>query len=334
MEQLKAYIQETLGDSITFSSINSKELTSTLPFYMGEMYTFYKISLFNEPLILLKPIEEDEVSIKQMSKHQELIQEKLNCKSALVLNEIEAFQRKRLIDKRIQFIVPGKQLFLPFFLLDLNEKFYAKRQKKDKISPSAQVMVLWYLLDKTQKFCFEQHNQRDLAKHFSYSTMGISKAVEELIQHGLCEPIEQGKDKMISFIADRRELWLQAEPLLSNPILKVVYVDRLPEEISYIQANYTALSEYSDMNPSRQRSIAIDKTIFYGLEKSGKLDHANDREGEFRIEVWKYNPALFTELLQTDNFAVDPISLYLSMKDDSQDERTDTALEHLLNYVW
>ena len=334
MEQLKAYIQETLGDSITFLPINSKELTSSLPFYMGEMYTFYKIILFNEPLILLKPIKEDEVSIMQMSKHQELIQEKLNCKSALVLNEIEAFQRKRLIDKRIQFIVPGKQLFLPFFLLDLNEKFYTKRQKKDKISPSAQVMVLWYLLDKTQKFPFEQHNQRDLAKHFSYSTMGISKAVEELIQHGLCVPIEHGKDKMISFNADRRELWFQEVPLLSNPILKVVYVDQLPDVISHIQSNYSALSEYSDMNPNRQRSVAIDKTIFYGLEKSGKLDNVNDREGEYRIEVWKYNPTLFTELLTTDDFAVDPISLYLSMKEDNHDERTDTALEHLLNNIW
>ena len=164
--------------------------------------------------------------------------------------------------------------------------------------------------------------------------MGISKAVEELIQHGLCEPIEHGKDKMISFIADRRELWSQAEPLLSNPVLKVVYVDSLPEAIGYIQANYTALSEYSDMNPSRQRSIAIDKTIFYGLEKSGKLVNTNDREGEYRIEVWKYNPALFTELLPTDDFTVDPISLYLSLKDESQDERTESALEHLLNYIW
>lgn len=334
MEQLKTYIQEVLGESITFSPINSKELTSILPFYMGEMYTFYKIKLFNQNLILLKPIDEDEISILQISKHQELIQEKLNCKSALVFNEIESFQRKRLIDKRIQFIVPGKQIYLPFFLLDLNEKFYAKRQKKDKISPSAQVMVLWRLLDKKQKFRFEQNNQRDMAEHFSYSTMGISKAVDELIQHGLCEPIERGKDKMISFIYDRRELWLRAEALLSNPILKVVYADKLPENIGYIKSNYSALSEYSEMNPSRQKSIAIDKTIFYGLEKSGNLQNINDREGKYRLEVWKYYPALFTELLPTDDFAVDPISLYLSMKDESQDERTDYALEHLLNYIW
>jgi hypothetical protein len=164
--------------------------------------------------------------------------------------------------------------------------------------------------------------------------MGISKAVEELIQHGLCVPIEHGKDKMISFNADRRELWFQVEPLLSNPILKVVYVDQLPDVISHIQSNYSALSEYSDMNPNRQRSVVIDKTIFYGLEKSGKLDNVNDREGEYRIEVWKYNPTLFTELLTTDDFTVDPISLYLSMKEDNHDERTDTALEHLLNYIW
>ena len=47
------------------------------------------------------------------------------------------------------------------------------------------------------------------------------------------------------------------------------------------------------------------------------------------IEVWRYPPALFAE-----DGIVDPLSLYLSLKED-RDERTETALEEMMEkFKW
>lgn len=333
MERLKEYIEEVFGGSISLLHVQSNELGSLLPYYMLEMYSFYKIEMLNQTLLLFQPRQDDEISILQLSKHQELIEDKLHCKSAVILNEIESFQRKRLIEKRVQFIIPEKQIYLPFWLIDLNEKFGKKRQKKENLSPSAQVLIIWYLLDKNDRFDFMHRSLKDIGVQFGYSAMTISKAVEELHAHRLCDITEMGKEKYIRFMYNKQELWHQVQPLLVNPILKTVYIDEIPNSFHGVHAGFTALGEYTEMNPSRQVNFAIDKTIYYGLEKSGQLKNLNAREGNYCLEVWKYDPTKFSEIIHTDEFAVDPISLYLSLKD-NKDERTEYALENLINHLW
>lgn len=333
MEKAKQYIEEILGESITILSVKPKEIGSVLPFYMTEMYSFCKLQMKHNSLLIFEPKHKDDFSILRLSKHQELIEEKLHCKSAVVLQEIESFQRKRLIEKRVQFIVPNKQIFLPFWLIDLKEGYATKRQKKDSLSPSAQMILIWYLLDKQRKIDFENSSLKDLANHFNYSAMTITKAADELVSHDLCTIRENGKEKFIHFQQNKQELWHKAESYLINPVLKTIFVDHLPNRISRILSNFSALSEYSEMNPSSQRYYAIDKTVFYGLEKTGEFKNSNEREGKFCLEVWKYNPEKFMEIVNNDDFAVDPLSLYLSMKG-NPDERTGYAFENLIDHIW
>lgn len=333
MERTKQYIEEILGDSVILLSVKDKELGAILPFYMTEMYSFSKMVMMNQTLILFKPKQQDELSILQLSKHQELIEEKLHCKSAVVLQEIESFQRKRLIEKRVQFIIPGKQIFLPFWLIDLKEGYTTKRQKKDSLSPSAQMLLIWYLLDKQQKIDFENSSLKDLANHFNYSAMTITKAADELVSNDLCKLRENGKEKFIHFQQEKQNLWHRAEPYLVNPVLKTIFVDEFPDGVGHILSNFSALSVYSEMNPSSQQYYAIDKTVFYGFEKTGKFKNSNDREGKYCIEVWKYNPDKFMEIVHNNEFAVDPLSLYLSMKG-NPDERTEYAFENLIDHIW
>ena len=333
MEKAKQYIEEILGESITILSVKPKELGSELPFYMTEMYSFCKLQMMNNSLLLFEPKHKDDFSILQLSKHQELIEEKLHCKSAVVLQEIERFQRQRLIEKRVQFIIPGKQIFLPFWLIDLKEGNNHKRQKRESLSPAAQMMLIWYLLDKKSQIDFSSTSLQDLAKHFEYSPMTITKATNELASHELCEIKADGKQKFIDFQQNKQELWHKAESYLINPVLKTIFVDHLPNRISHILSNFSALSEYSEMNPTSQRYYAIDKTVFYGLEKTGEFKNSNEREGKFCLEVWKYNPEKFMEIVINDEFAVDPLSLYLSMKG-NQDERTEYAFENLIDHIW
>jgi hypothetical protein len=333
MEEIKEYIEEVLGNAIIFRKVKPNELGALLPYYMTEMYSFFRVDLMNQQLFLFQPNNQEELSILQLVKHQELIEEKLNAKSAVILSHVESFQRKRLIEKRVQFIIPGKQLFLPFLLIDLKEGFAPKRQKRESLSPSAQMMLIWYLLDKNRKIDFDSTSLKELANFFGYSAMTLSNAANELLVYGLSALVEQGKEKFIQFQHDKQDLWHRAESHLLSPVLKTIYVDHFPNEIGRIKSNFSALSEYTEMNPSTQMYYAIDKTVFYGLEKNGKFKNANPYEGKYCIEVWKYDPNKLTEIVDNDEFSVDPLSLYLSLKE-SPDERTEYALEHLLNYIW
>lgn len=62
--------------------------------------------------------------------------------------------------------------------------------------------------------------------------------------------------------------------------------------------------------------------------------NANEQNGPYCLEVWKYDPLPLVERLANDQQVVDPLSLYLSLKD-MQDERIQLALEQITNkYIW
>ena len=88
------------------------------------------------------------------------------------------------------------------------------------------------------------------------------------------------------------------------------------------------------MNPEKQQFYAIDKKLYFDLEKAENLVNKNEIEGKYCIEVWKYNPDILSDFTETDSAAVDPLSLYLSMRD-IEDERIDMAFDKIIEtYTW
>ncbi len=62
--------------------------------------------------------------------------------------------------------------------------------------------------------------------------------------------------------------------------------------------------------------------------------NANEYEGKYCLEVWKYDPLKLVGEMPNDIAVVDPLSLYLSLKD-STDERIEMALEKIIkDYIW
>ena len=127
---------------------------------------------------------------------------------------------------------------------------------------------------------------------------------------------------------------IEQRNLFVTPVLKKVYVDEKPTGLIMLYSNASALPEYSDMNPSRQEYFAIDKNIFYKLQKHKLLVNHNEYEGLYCLEVWKYNPEILTKQLPGNTQVVDPLSLYLSLKD-IRDERIEMALKQIIDKtIW
>lgn len=330
MEKLKEYIHQILGKDLEIKEL-SKEYTNKLPFLFRNNFNFYVTHLHNHELILVKVNKEDAFNAAQLRQQVIAIQKVLDKRIIIVTEDITAINRKRLIDQKISFIVPGKQMFLAELLIDIQdfnkEKAY---QKEFLLLPSAQLILLYQILHREDNL--SQYTFKELAEKFQYTQMGITKAIENLKRLAIVEVVGT-KEKNIVFETDIPKLWKSIEKHIINPVLKTVYVDEKPS-IKMHCSNATALEEYSDMNPSKLEYFAIEKNKFYELEKTNQLINLNKESGNYALEVWKYNPELITKGITKKN-NVDPLSLYISLKDGFIDERTDMALDQIIEkYIW
>lgn len=336
MKQLQQYILEVLGVEIQLEVIHKKEL-GMLPLFIHETYRLYNAKLFNQAIVLAEKMDNAEFSILQTEKHFKLIGEAFSKKVILFAQEMSSLNRKRLVEKGINFVVPGKQLYFPCFLIDLKEEFTIVKNtsKKESLLPSAQFIVLFRILQRNSNIKIEELSFKELAKKLYYTPMAVTYAAENLKYHDICTIVGE-KEKYIRFNLEISEMWhdIEKRKLLVNPVLKKIFVDEKPKGIYMLHSNTSALPEYSDMNPSRQEYFAIDKTVFYGLVKNNVLINANENEGKYCIEAWKYNPLTLASLMKNEMSVVDPLSLYLSLKS-KHDERIESALEQIIQkFIW
>jgi len=330
MKNVLKYLNEVLGIQVTANPIG-KSHQGQLPIYVIETFKLYNINLFNKDVVFAELKNADGLSVLQIEKQLKQINKQLNKIVVVVLENIQAYNRKRLIEKQINFIVPGKQLFLPDLLIDLRESYPREKTQKETLMPSAQLLIIYQILSSDMNWKIEEHPFKDIAQKFGYTPMTITKAIDNLKNHGLIDVFGE-KEKFIRFRYDKTALWekTKKDNLFVNPVLKTVFVDEKPKGLTLLKSNTSALSTYTDLNPSNQEYCAIEKDEFYTLQRSNALVNPNPSDGKYALEIWKYKPVNIV----SDMTVVDPLSLYLSVQDKS-DERIEMALDQILKkYVW
>ena len=330
MKNVLKYLNEVLGINVTANPI-AKSNQGQLPMYLIEIFNLYNINLFNKDVVFAELKNEEGLSILQIEKQLQQIHKQLNKIVVIVLENIKAYNRKRLIEKQINFIVPGKQMYLPDLLIDLRESYPRDNAQKETLIPSAQLLIIYQILSDDLNWKIQEHPFKDIAQKFGYTPMTITKAINNLKSHSLIDVIG-AKEKFIRFRYDKKALWekLKKDNLFVNPVIKTVYVDEKPKGLSLLKSNISALSTFTDLNPSNQAYYAIEKDEFYRLQKSNQLVNQNPSEGKYALEIWKYKPLSIISNMTV----VDPLSICLSMQDKS-DERIEMALDQVLKrYIW
>ena len=243
----------------------------------------------------------------------------------LLLDNIDTIRRRVLIANRTCFIVPGKQVYLPFMGALLTERGMENKavNTKQTFSPAAQVLLLTHL----QKEPFEGRIISEIAKQFPYSVKTVSAAAKELEQAGICTIEGDNSGKFLHFMA-REEIWDKAYPWLTSPVQEVLYCDNMeliPERLRFVTYD-KALSEYTFMADFSGKAFAVYKNddAIKKLKNEGTF---NAVEGKCRIELWKYNPSLLAK-----DDVVDALSLALCYKD-IDDERVVGELNNLVKRI-
>ncbi len=312
-----AYIEKTLGVK---PGIHAWEGKNNLPLLLREQYAFYLIHISDTDCLVFTANRENQNTPAVILKHSKMLQQYWTGRIIYSGNSLSSTNRTRLIQAKVPFIIPEKQLYLPFFGIDLREIFPAEKKKSEKISPSSQLLILGQLYKKG----WITNSPSRMAEKLGISNMSIGRAFSELELHDIASIKISGKEKTLKFRMHGKELWERVLSLLKSPVTSFKTIPYL-ENKNLVLAGNSALSCYSMLAEPEVKTFAL-----FNREKTNRRDHDTLNtitNEEMIIQKWAYDP----RVLSIEGIA-DPLSVYLEFLD-TEDERIEQALENLLGDI-
>lgn len=296
IQNTKEYIHSFLNDKISIRQITD-DILKILPIVIKSNYDCYSSAIMGIDICLCYAKEEKSITPSKVQLHLQMLAQQINKPCIIVLEDIPSYNIKRLIDQRVNFIIIGKQMFVPSLMLDLRKMPAKNKDIKDPIPPLAQCMILYVL-----QIGYLTETINELTELFEVSYSTANRAVRWLQSKGF---IFTGKvNNNIQFLFMGYELWDKALPYLISPIEKTIKVNTLPTN--------TLLSG---------KYIISDNNKTFAISKDVSKDISEDINGQFTVDIWKYNPMI----LSKDKKHVDYLSLYLSLKDNTDKESSSIA---------
>lgn len=248
-----------------------------------------------------------------------------NLPVVFILSPGPTYERQRLLEKDVYFVMSDKYANLPMFVA---LERVNSRKVPDKLTLVAQYILLYHL----QIESIEGKSTKAIASLMPYSYESVSLGLTCLTDIGLCEKVAlDWRTKSIKFKSEGRRLWEQAGKYLVNPVERRYFCDGIRPSQRFPVCGINALSHYSMLNPDPEQWIMMSAKEYRNLHSEGEVINPNEFDGEIIIEVWKY-PVVAR--LKTFPEWVDKLSLALSLRAD-QDPRVEEEVEQMIeNFQW
>lgn len=325
INKLKKYIDTVFANNTTIGDLPGY-LTDKLPLFAKVSYRFYLAKILDQDVALLEFKEKEGHAPARLQKESVNIANALQMPVAYLFDSLYPYQRNRLLALRVAFIVPGKQFYMPFLAISFMERTATSRPRPDKLSPASQCLLLYHL----QIERLEGLNLQQIAEKLGYSSMTITRAAQQLGVLQLAR-IEGTKDRAVHFNQQGRVLWEAAEPFLVSPVKQELYLHELPSALKVYIASENAMEAYSNLSARLgHQAYAIGRDAYKVARQSikGPKRDFDAFEGNVLLQVWHYAPEVLTP-----THIVDPLSLYLSVREKTDNERVSMALDQILNHV-
>jgi hypothetical protein len=301
--------------------MGSEELRG-LPHYLSTRYSFSRVVLLGRPVVLVEPKSQSGLAPSSVAKDLQQLQDRLGQPVAIIREQLPSWERGRYVAAGIAFVVPGEQLFLPMLLLDLREvkrRAVAEVTHSNHLTWAAQAVALRHLLEGA----VEDAALQELAERFGYSRMTLTKVQRELQAHGLCRVESLGRTKRLVFELDHRTLWEKLLTVARSPVRERLLLSRCDAELPL--SGLSALAARTDIADEARTTMAAEVSRAKELRATNRIENTPDPDAATVIlEVWNYDPSLLAK-----ERVVDPLSLYLSLRDDA-DERVQAAVSSMM----
>lgn len=326
-QQTVRYLNQVIGGDAVH--VASSTRTAELAYFLQETYDVLTGELLGQPITLACVKGHQPLAAQQISQHAKLLRELLDTPVIVALPEIAPGERKQLIAHGVAFVVPDRQLFAPQLGVILTERFGAElRRKQELFSPATQALLIWFL---SHHPVTEAWHPFDDAAALGYAGMTATRAVRELLQFELFELEVRGRAKYLKLQSTRRDLWERAKPHLRTPVLRTLwtYDERIVQVTHARWAGESALAHLTMLNEPRQQGVALTAEGEQRAKQAGIFFEPREIADGIAVQVWRYEPRM-----QAKEMTVDPLSLWLSLRD-NRDDRIQMALDEIEEkFLW
>jgi hypothetical protein len=319
---IKRYLQETLGVE---PAISRWVLASQLPYFLQDAYEFRCAEVLRNQLVLAIDRHGHKLPGRDLRVQLARVAALADLPVVYVVNSLASHERRRLVEQKIPFIVPGNQLYLPMLGIDLREHFRRPPQASgQRLSPATQAILIAALM---RKLWLTDWAPSEIAAELGYGPMTSSRAVRELTASRIAALVVSGRHRLLRLERPPADLWEDAKPVLRSPIMRSVWA-AFPTapfpELDAVKAGQSALALCSMLDSPKWPTYAVSASTWKKITGRDIEILAEPEQGASEWQVWSYSPALALDSQRT----VDPLSLTLSLRD-SPDERIQIALDEL-----
>lgn len=315
IERVIVYCKKMCGQDMALRAMDQQQL-GKLPIVITSNYACYEAMLMDVPILLLA-IQSDGYTPKLLQKHQQMIARLTGHHTVFAMENVASYHVSRMIEARVNFIIPDKMIYIPSLLVNLKEMKDGRELEQEVMPGMAQCVILYHL----QRESLNGYTTRQLTDKFRTSYASMNRALRWLNMKGLVE-LAGVKEKALMITDKGKELWEKVSPLMLSPVERVFYTDeRLKEKPD---AGESALEKLTMIvSPERPCKAVSKEWVVKHKQLLNKFD------GNCLVEVWRYDPSFLEK-----NHTIDPLSLYLSLQT-SDDERIRIELKNLIsNVAW
>lgn len=316
---MKEFIENTLHLRVSIKETD--KYYENLAWVYRARYTFYDVKINTISFIAIEP--KKEINLWTLTGQRELIEEKFGLKCALFFDTSTAYKKERFLEEGVPFVIRGKQIYLPFLGIAL------ENDRKKDISPVTLISFL------TQKMIFVAMYEKwrnitatEAAKKLGVTRVSSNRCFDEIQYLGIKILDMKGKSRVISIPDDIETLWDDIKEKLRSPVIKTY---ALHDDIKLDNlAGISALCEYSMLEDNDYPTYAITKKELAGSGiKNMRPVYSGENIGCLVLEVGYF-------INFNNNNVEDPFSVILSLsQEDLDDPRVDLSIRKMLKeHVW
>lgn len=315
-----AYLHEILGIA---PKVRAWSAAGNLPYFLQDAFEVRELKLLDRQMLLAIDRRPERQRLANVRGQMDKLRQLVGIPVVYVTGALASYERKRLIEQKVPFLVPGNQLYLPDLGIDLREYFRKPPAAPDTaLSPATQAMLIAVLLRKPWR---AEWQPAEVVSELGYTAMTLSRAVRELTAAGMATLRTEGRARWLHTERTAAETWERAKPLLRSPIKRRFWARPVPKwKPPHVRlAGLSALARYSVLSEPQWPIHAVSPAQWKTAKRGDIEILPEPLPGACEWELWHYNPALIPE-----SDTVDPLSLTLSLQD-NQDERVQLALDEL-----
>ena len=323
---VQRYLHDTLGITPQVRRWTSEH---KLPYFLRDAFELLVLELMDRPVLLAVDKSAGNLALAGLRSQFDKLRTLAGRQVIYVTGTLASYERRRLIEQKVPFIVPGNQLYLPDLGIDLREYFRQRPQVPGTaLSPATQAMLITALLRKPWQ---PDWQPAEIVAKLGYTPMTLSRTVKELTATGIATLRNKGRTRWLRMERTAAETWEHAKPLLRSPVKRRVWANPIPQLIPpHVRlAGLSALARYSMLAEPEWPIYALSPIQWKTATQAGMEILPEQQPSACEWQLWHYNPAL-----APDAATVDPLSLTLSLEGET-DDRVQLALGELReHYPW